>query len=298
MSEVLRSLAAIALVAQVALLGRAVAAEEAGAAPSPAASSAASSAPAVDPFDDRGAAVYQVGVGDTIAVRVFGQADFKDGYMIDDDGRVDLPWVGPIDVAGMSVGQITRLISRALADGYLRDPQVTVQVDKFQSQPVQVLGAVKKADTYYLQGPTRILDLLAMVGGVESAKSSSEIHITRTVSTDSVTKVVDMEALMNTGRGNLRLQAGDVVNVLEGKVFYVGGEVGKPGEIPWRGGLTVTRALALAGGSKNTANLRRATLTRSNGTKIKINIRRIMKGKDEDVVLQAGDQLFVGESAI
>jgi polysaccharide export outer membrane protein len=290
MTVVPRSLAAIALFAQLALPGRAVAAEEAGA-PAPA-------DPAFDAFAERGPVVYQVGVGDTIAVRVFGQESFKDGYMVDDDGHVDLPWVGPIEVAGMSVGQITRLITTALADGYLRDPQVTVQVDKHLSQPVQVLGAVKKADTYYLQGPTRILDLLAMVGGVEADKSSSEIHITRTVDDGSVTKVVDMELLMNTGNGNLRLQAGDVVNVLEGKVFYVGGEVGKPGEIPWRGGLTVTRALALAGGSKNTANLRRATLTRADGTKTRINIRRIMKGKDEDVVLKAGDQLFVGESAL
>ena len=269
-----------------------------GAALALAAPASAEEAGSPDPFAAEAPRVYLVGVGDVLAVRVFGQEDWKGGYMVDDDGQVDLPWVGPIEVAGMSVGQITRKISGVLADGFLRDPQVTVQVDEHQSQPVQVLGAVKKADTYYLQGPTRILDLLAMAGGVESDKSSSEVHITRTAEGSSVTKVVDMEALMTTGQGNLPLQAGDVVNVLEGKVFYVGGEVSKPGEIPWKGGLTVTRALALAGGSKQSANLRRATVTRADGTKVRINIRRIMKGKDEDLLLKAGDQLFVSESAL
>lgn len=250
-----------------------------------------------DPFAAEAPRVYRVGVGDLLTVRVFGQDEWKDAYAVDDDGQLDLPWVGPVQVAGLSVGQITRRITDVLAEGYLRDPQVTVQVKEHLSQPVQVLGAVKKADTYYLEGPTRILDLLAMAGGVESDKSSSEVHITRTASGRSVTKVVDMEALMTSGVGNLPLQAGDVVNVLEGKVFYVGGSVSKPGEIPWKGGITVTRALALAGGTKNTASRRKATVTRADGTKVQINIRRIMKGKDDDLLLMAGDQLFVGESA-
>ena len=267
----------------------------------PTASAADEAPPAVETaarglFDVDGPDVYQVGPGDVLTVRVNGQDAFKADYLVDDEGKLELPWVDEVDVAGMSVAQIRRRLTRLLADGYLRDPEVTVQVEQYTSQPVQVLGAVKKADTYFLQGPTRVLDLLAMAGGVESDKSSSEVHITRTVDSRSGTVVVDMQELMTGGVGNYRLQAGDVVNILEGKVFYVGGEVGKPGEIAWKGGITVTRALALAGGSKASANLRKATVTRTDGTQITVNIRRIMKGKERDVPLAAGDQLFVGES--
>ena len=68
-----------------------------------------------------------------------------------------------------------------------------------------------------------------------------------------------------TGDVDYRLQASDVVNILEGKVFYVGGEVGKPGEIAWKGGITVTRPSPSRGSGQR--ELRKATVTRTDGTR-------------------------------
>lgn len=251
---------------------------------------------AASPFAEEGPSYYVVGIGDAVAVRVFGHDQFKGEYRVDDEGRLDLPWIGKVQADGQTLAQLNRRITEVLAADYLREPQVTVDVTEYRSQPVQVLGAIKRSDTYYLQGPTRLLDLLAMAGGVETAKASSEVHVSRKVGAEPHTLVIDLERLMSAGESNIRLSAGDVVNVQEGRVFYVGGEVAKPGEVPWKGGVTVTRALAMAGGSKGTANLRRATVIRATGEKVLVNIRRIQKGKDADVVMQAGDQLFVGES--
>ncbi|MEC7948229.1 MAG: polysaccharide biosynthesis/export family protein [Myxococcota bacterium] len=240
-------------------------------------------------------AVYRIGAGDSVRIRVVGEDDLTGVFLVDASGRLDLPMVGVLPADGLTAMQIGTRLTRVLASDFLVDPQVSVQVEKFASRPVQVLGAVRKPGTYYLEGPTRLLEILAEVGGVLDEKSSSEVRVSGGDGREPV--VVDLEALMLSGDGDVVLSAGDVVHVLEGKVIYVNGQVGKPGSVAWKGGITVTRALALAGGAKGTANLRKAYLLRD-GQPERLNLRRIFRGKDPDPVLRPGDQLLVGESAL
>lgn len=244
-----------------------------------------------------GAKPYAVGAGDVLSVRVFGQSEFNSDYVVDEEGHLDLPWVGPVVVTGLGVGRITQQVKQILSEGFLKNPQVTVQIKTYRSQPVQLLGAVKKPDTYFLEGPTRLLDLLAMAGGVVNDKAGSEVRLTRQLDGRSQTLALDLDEVLSGGDGNFWVEKGDVINLLEGQTFYVNGEVGKPGDYAWKGGLTVTQALAMAGSSKTTANLRKVVLIRSSGEKLLINIARIVKGKDPDVGVGAGDQVIVSESA-
>jgi polysaccharide export outer membrane protein len=243
------------------------------------------------------ASAYRVGPGDSVRIRVVGEEDLTGVFLVDEGGRLDLPMVGVVPADGLTPTQIGTRLTRVLAQDFLVDPQVSVQVEDFASRPVQVLGAVRKPGTYYLQGPTRLLEILAQVGGVLDEKSSSEVRITPNDGRASVK--VDLEQLMLTGEGDVVLGANDVVHVLEGKVIYVNGEVGKPGSVAWKGGITVTRALALAGGAKATANLRKVYLLRDGERQPqRLNLKRIFRGKDADPKLQPGDQLLVGESAL
>ena len=259
--------------------------------------SADAAALAASVLEAEAAGPYTVGPGDVVTVRVFGQDEFNADYVVDEEGHVDLPWVGPVVVSGLGVGRITQQVKQILAEGFVKSPQVTVQVKTYRSQPVQLLGAVKKPDTYFLEGPTRLLDLLAMAGGVVSDKAGSEVRLTRAVGGRSQTVALDLDVVLGGGDGNFWVQKGDVINLSEGQTFYVNGEVGKPGDYPWKGGLTVTQALAMAGSSKTTANLRKVMLIRADGTKVVINVARIVKGKDGDVAVGAGDQLIIAESA-
>lgn len=238
---------------------------------------------------------YRIGPGDSVRIRVVGEEDLTGEFLVDEAGRLDLPMVGVMPADGLTPSQIGTRLTRVLARDFLVDPQVSVQVETFASRPVQVLGAVRKPGTYYLEGPTRLLEILAQVGGVLDEKSSSEVRVSRADDREPV--VVDLEALMLSGDGDVVLSSGDVVHVLEGKVIYVNGQVGKPGTVAWKGGITVTRALALAGGAKATANLRKAYLLRD-GQPDRLNLKRIFRGKDDDPVLRPGDQLLVGESAL
>jgi polysaccharide biosynthesis/export protein len=240
-------------------------------------------------------AVYRVGAGDSLRIKVVGEEDLTGDFLVDDGGRLDLPMVGVLPADGLTPTQIGTRLTRRLEQDFLVDPQVSVQVQTFASRPVQVLGAVRKPGTYYLEGPTRLLEILAQVGGVLDEKSSQEVRVSRADDREPV--VVDLEALMLTGDGDVVLSSGDVVHVLEGKVIYVNGQVGQPGSVAWKGGITVTRALALAGGAKATANLRKAYLLRD-GQPQRLNLKRIFRGKDADPVLRPGDQLLVGESAL
>jgi polysaccharide export outer membrane protein len=239
--------------------------------------------------------VYRVGPGDSLRIKVVGEEDLTGDFLVDEGGRLDLPMVGVLPADGLTPTQIGTRLTRRLEKDFLVDPQVSVQVENFASRPVQVLGAVREPGTYYLEGPTRLMEILAQVGGVLDEKSSQEVRVRRADDREPV--VVDLEALMLTGDGDVMLSSGDVVHVLEGKVIYVNGQVGKPGSVSWKGGITVTRALALAGGAKATANLRKAYLLRD-GQPLRLNLKRIFRGKDPDPVLRPGDQLLVGESAL
>lgn len=279
------------LVLLVALLGLVGVGAPAWAAPGPDGQAADPATP--DPGTPDSA--YRIGPGDTLRIKVVGEEDLTGEFRVDESGRLDLPMVGVTPTDGLTPSQLGTQLTRVLAGDFLVDPQVSVRVETFASRPVQVLGAVRKPGTYYLQGPTRLLEILAEVGGVLDEKSSSEVRVSRADSRAPV--VVDIEALMLSGEGDVVLSSGDVVHVLEGKVIYVNGQVGKPGTVAWKGGITVTRALALAGGAKGTANLRKAYLLRD-GQPERLNLKRIFRGKDADPVLRPGDQLLVGESAL
>ena len=193
------------------------------------------------------------------------------------------------------VEEIAASLTTKLASDFLVDPQVTVRVETFASRKVNVVGAVRKPGVIPLTGPTTLLDILSEAGGVVAERSSQEVQVKRARTGEIEPLVVNLERLLSAGEGNVTLEAGDVVYVPEGALVFVSGQVGKPGQVPWRDGLTVTQAMVAAGGPVRTANLRKAYILREGG-RIEINLRRVMKGKDADVPIQQGDQLFVDES--
>jgi polysaccharide export outer membrane protein len=240
------------------------------------------------------AAGYVVGHGDVLKVQVYGEADLSRSVPVDEGGRIDFPFLGPVAVEGLTADQVATTLRTRLQQGYLVDPQITVWVESYGSQPVQVLGAVGKPGVYYIRGPTTLLELLGQAGGV-NRQGVNEVRLTRAGGDGGVT-VLPFEDLVSRGVGNLPLAGGDVVFVPESLV-YVSGQVSKPGSVAFREGLTVARAITEAGGAADAANLGRVTLLRGD-QRIRVNVRRILKGKDPDVPVLAGDQVVVGESVL
>jgi polysaccharide export outer membrane protein len=236
---------------------------------------------------------YVIGGGDVLSVSVFGETDLTGIFEVTLEGNIDFPLVGQLLVRGLTTGGVDEALTRLLNENFLVNPQVSIRLDEYGSQPVQVLGAVRKPGVFHLTGPTTVIDMLAETGGV-TQEAGVEVHVQRAGGLDPI--VIPLDGLREFGTGNLLLGVGDVVYVPLRRFVYVAGEVAKPGTINFREGLTVTQALTEAGGPSRTARLRDAYVLRD-GQQIPINLRRINQGRDEDISLRPDDQIFLRESA-
>lgn len=236
---------------------------------------------------------YPIGVRDTLAIEVFDEKGLSGSFVVDDEGTVDLPLLGRVHVTGMTLTELDDLLTRMLGREYLVNPQVTIRITSFGSKPVQVLGGVSKPGTYYLSGPTTLLDVITLAGGVKDT-TAIEARVQRpSEQTDPI--VVNLEGLVGYGRGNLSLRAGDVVYVPPGPVIYVSGEVGKPGTVPFLEGITLMEAINRAGGTTDRASLRKVYLLRD-GARTRVDANKVLKGRSADVSLEPDDHIYVNQS--
>lgn len=236
---------------------------------------------------------YVIGPGDVLQVDIVGES-FGGAFVVGTSGAVSLSYCGLVPVAGKTPYEAEQALRDCLADGYLVSPQVSVRVEEYRSQKVEVLGAVDKPGLYYLTSlDSTLRSVLGQAGGVLAEKSVGRVVVTHTSGERTVVPVAE---LMGTA-GDLELARGDVINVDQGELVWVGGEVAHPGSVSFIDGLTLTQALMKAGGPTPLARLRGAYLVRDED-RISVNVQRMLKGKDEDLVLAPGDRLVVPESAL
>lgn len=120
---------------------------------------------------------YALDGGDVIAVSVYGDDTFGKTYKVDDTGTVALPLVGPISVRGLTVKQAAGAIAAALANGFMRNPSVTVQIDTYR--PFYIQGAVKNGGQFaYVPGMT-IRAAVSTAGGYSDTANRNRATIYR-----------------------------------------------------------------------------------------------------------------------
>src|SRR5690606_524525 len=96
---------------------------------------------------------YQLDSGDSVRVIVFGQADLTNTYVVDQGGQISMPLIGSVPARGQTTAAIEQTIAARLRDGFLRNPDVSVEVDRYR--PVFVMGEVGAAGQYaFLPGMT------------------------------------------------------------------------------------------------------------------------------------------------
>ncbi len=239
-------------------------------------------------------ALYSIGPGDVIAVQVYGEPALSGNFPVSDVGHLDFPLLGPVAVKGLSTVQLAAVLRAKLTPGYLVNPSITVSIAEYRSQPVQVLGAVAKPGVYFLRGQTTVLEILSQAGGV-ARDGVNEVRVTHSGQTEP-SVVLPYDQLLAQGSAQVDLVAGDVVFVPQSLVSVMG-MVGKPGEISYRDNLTISSCIAAAGGALPTADIGRIYVLRD-GVRTKINLRKILSGKEEDIMVKPGDKIFVGESPV
>ena len=157
---------------------------------------------------------YVIGPGDVLNIIVWREQDLTVEATVRPDGRISLPLINDIEAAGRTPDRLRVLIAEA-ASKFVEAPTVTVVVKQINSRTVFITGQVGKPGSYPLLGPTTVLQLLAMAGGVLEYADSENIVVVRRESGHQVSHRLNYKELVR-GKNldqNIELKAGDTVVV-------------------------------------------------------------------------------------
>ena len=122
---------------------------------------------------------YVIGPDDVITVVVWKEEDVSGDFTVRPDGKISLPLMNDVSVAGLTPEQLRARITEAAAK-FIEDPTVTIVVKEIKSRKVFVMGQVAKPGPYPLIGPGRVVQLLATAGGLLEYANEENISIVRT----------------------------------------------------------------------------------------------------------------------
>jgi polysaccharide export outer membrane protein len=135
--------------------------------------------PAPEAFHEALDQPYRLGSGDRIRVTVFEQDGLTNTYNVDQSGYISLPLVGAVAARGHTVRQLEGEIAAKLRAGYLRDPDVSIEIDRYR--PIFVMGEVGAAGQYsYVPGLT-VQKSIATAGGFSPRANQQSVDVTRDV---------------------------------------------------------------------------------------------------------------------
>ena len=255
---------------------------------------------------DGGRLEYKIGPRDLLEIKVFGLNELNQTVRVSETGKITLPLLGEIDVGGLVNSELERKLEDLLKKDYLQNPQVSVFIREYQSRNVSVLGAVGTPGQYELHGNLTLLQIIAQAGSLTD-EAGDEIIIFRHEEDGKDTSLhISIDKLFSGGDVslNVRLQPDDIITVPPDKevTIFVYGKVKKPGALLVKRSRipTLQRAIAQAGGFAEGASKGGVILTRkSEGgkeTRIKVNVKDIIKGKKQDIQLKENDVIYVPES--
>jgi polysaccharide export outer membrane protein len=261
---------------------------------------------------------YVLGPGDQLNIWALGLDEtLTKAVNINPSGTIDLPLVGRVLAAGLTIDQLREAIITQ-CKRYINEPQVSVSITEFRSQPVSILGAVKDPGVRQLQGGKRLLEVLSLAGGM-TPDAGPHIVITRRKvwggiplpsakpdeTGEYTTANVSVEGIVSgkTPEQNVVIMPEDVISVPRAQLVYVMGEVNKPGGfvLNEKESLSVLQALSLAGGITKVAASGKGRILRNvdgstSREEIRCNLGKVLGGKAKDFQLQPNDILFVPNS--
>jgi polysaccharide export outer membrane protein len=209
--------------------------------------------------------LMRLGPGDSVSIQVYGQPDMSSTEYVADDGSINLPLVGHVQVTGLSPVEAGTKVESALSKGqFLVDPHVSITIVQSRSQRVVVLGEVRTPGRYPVDPNSSIMDLLAQAGGL-TEKAADTGYVIRTDAAGNATRTpVDLRGMVaGSGPvGSLDLRGGDSLLVPPAEQFYIYGEVTTPSMYRLEPGMTVIQAIARAGGITPRGSERRVEIKR------------------------------------
>lgn len=246
---------------------------------------------------------YSIGPDDILRVTVFGHEDLTQTLIVQPDGTFNYPLVGRVKASDMTPKELERKLGVLLSQGYIRNPQITINVQEYRSKTVFVVGEVMKPGTYPLAGSTTIVEILAKAGPT-TANAGTEVVIVRPLAEvqgpvlpseveggDAAKKKAEVLRVnirdIQAGAldRNLVLRPNDTVFIPQAPKVFVSGQVRNPGGYPFAPGTTVRQVISLAGGLTDQASSR-------------IRVVRTVDGKSKELKIRLDDPVEPGDTIV
>jgi polysaccharide export outer membrane protein len=261
---------------------------------------------------------YVLGPEDQVTLKVLDIEEIGTTPLrVDPEGNIRCPYVGRVHAGGLTVDQLQAEVTARLKT-YVHEPDVTVAVAEYRSQPVSVLGAVRNPGIHQLQGRKTLAEILSLAGGLDTAAGPA-VKITRRAEWGKIplrnawedpsgqfnVAQVSVAAILDAQRPeeNILIRPYDVISVPRAGMIYVSGQVMKPGGfvLNERERISVLEALALAGGADRMAATQHSLILRRTSAspdrvEIPVDVRALLQGKGEDIALVPDDILFVPDN--
>ena len=238
---------------------------------------------------------YEVGAGDTIRIVVYQNPDLTLETRVTENGTITFPLIGRVKIGGMTIAAAELTIANALQAGnFIMRPQVTIVPVTIRSKQVSVLGQVGRPGRFPLETVnTSVSEMIGIAGGITS--TGSDIAILTGVRDGKPFRLeIDISGLfLDNQKGNLMVADGDEIYVHRAPMFYIYGEIQRPGSYRVERNMTIRQALAQGGGLTGRGTERSLGLYRrsTNGAVklFKPNLNDLVRPDD---VLHVGESLF------
>ena len=237
---------------------------------------------------------YLLGSGDVLRISVFQNPDLTLETRVAEDGAISYPLIGSVQVGGGTITAAERKITQMLKDGgFILKPQVSILLLTVRGSQVSVLGQVNRPGRYPIEtANTRLSDALATAGGIAPTGADMVVFL-GTRDGKSLRQEIDLTTLFQSGSGggDRLMQGGDILYVQRAPMFYIYGEVQRPGSYRLERDMTVMQALASGGGLTPKGTQRGVTIHRRGGDG---KVQTVQPTLDD--ALKADDVVYVKES--
>jgi polysaccharide export outer membrane protein len=250
---------------------------------------------------------YRMGPGDIVSIQVWRRPELsQEGIIVSPDGLITVPRIGSIQVIERTPNEVQAMITAKLELLYTK-PEVTVRVQEFHNNKAFVLGRVSKPGVINFPGRGTLLEALALAGGIPDQSKETSLTKCAIIRGNDTIIWIDLQDLLR--NGNMALNApvrnNDVIYIPEAsdEMVYVLGEVTIPGAIQLKNGMTVLKAIMLAGGMNKYANPEKVFVIRQQNIKgdvIAVDLRNLLEHGDfsQNFALLPNDIVFISSNGM
>ena len=158
---------------------------------------------------------YKIAPLDVLTVKVFKMPDLSGEYEVDLAGQISMPLIGEIKAYDLTTAQLDESLTGKLGQKYLENPDVSVGIKSSTRRSVTVDGAVNKAGSYPVYGPTTLMQAVAAAGGTSPDANARRVAIFRTIGGKRQAAAFDLTSIRRGETSDPQVYAGDIV-VIDG----------------------------------------------------------------------------------